>query len=123
MFAKRLALAAGLLALLAGGYAVAGDAELTGTWNLTVQTAAGAGNPTLVLEQDGNSVTGTYRGQLGESPVEGTVNGSEFELTFNVSSPMGAMDVRYAGEITDDQIQGTVAMGQLGQGSFTGTRQ
>jgi hypothetical protein len=120
---QRIIAAGGLLALLAVGYATAAEVDLTGTWDLTVQTAAGPGNPTLVLEQDGDDITGTYQGQLGESSVAGTVNGRNFALAFEVSSPLGSLDVRYEGEVADDHtISGTVNMGQLGQGTFSGRR-
>jgi hypothetical protein len=102
----------------------AADADLTGTWQLTVQSAAGTGTPTLTLNQDGNALSGSYRGQLGESAVQGTVNGHAFDLSFKVSGPAGAMDVQYRGELKDDDsISGTIALGQLGQGTFTGKRQ
>jgi hypothetical protein len=110
------------MVLFAAG-AFAGDKDLTGTWELTVQTGAGPGNPTLVLEQEGNALTGTYRGQLGEAPVQGTVDNGKFDLTFNVSSPMGSLDVRYTGEMKDSSsIAGEITLGALGQGTFTGKR-
>jgi hypothetical protein len=122
--AKLSIIAIGVLsASLGASVAFAGDADLTGTWHLAVQTGAGTGNPTLVLEQDGTELTGTYRGQLGESAVEGTVDDRGFSLTFNVSSPMGSLDVSYQGEVDGDEMSGSVSMGALGGGTFTGQRQ
>jgi hypothetical protein len=117
-------LVVGVIAAWVTAGAVAADADLTGTWQLTVQSPAGTGSPTLNLNQDGNALSGSYRGQLGESAVQGSVDGHAFDLTFNVAGPAGSMDVRYRGELKDDDsIAGTIALGPLGQGTFTGKRQ
>ncbi len=112
---------AALLFAAASFAAQAGD--LSGTWSLTVQTGMGSGNPTIVLEQDGEALSGTYRGQLGESDLTGAVDGNSFEFSFTVEGMGQAMTTTYEGEIDGDEISGAVDMGGLGEGSFTGTRQ
>ncbi|MFV8227053.1 hypothetical protein ACNKXV_13975, partial [Christiangramia aquimixticola] len=49
--------------------------DLTGTWTVDVQTDMGSGNPTFVLKQEGEKITGTYSGSLGDSQVTGTLKG------------------------------------------------
>src|SRR5262250_1419307 len=61
--------------------AVAFAADVTGTWNATVDLGGGqGGTPTFVLKQDGEKLTGTYSGALGESPVTGTIKGSDITI-------------------------------------------
>ena len=44
--------------------------DVAGTWILAVDLgASGAGDATFVLEQDGNDLSGTYSGALGEQRV------------------------------------------------------
>jgi hypothetical protein len=62
--------------------ALAADANVAGEWDFTVETQAGTGSPHFSLKQDGTAVTGTYKGQLGEAPVTGTVQGDELTLSF-----------------------------------------
>jgi hypothetical protein len=46
-------------------------AAVTGEWDLTVETQAGAGNPHFSLKQDGAKISGTYKGMLGEGTFTG----------------------------------------------------
>src|ERR1035441_1118520 len=57
--------------------ALAFAADLTGTWEFNVETDMGFGTPIMTFKQDGNKLTGTYKGQLGEAPLQGTVNGEK----------------------------------------------
>jgi hypothetical protein len=78
MNALRRLLMISLLAGAAAGIATvhAADANVTGTWAMTVDIQGTTGNPTFTLKQQGAEVTGTYKGQMGESPVTGTVAGN-----------------------------------------------
>ena len=44
-------------------------ADATGTWLFDVTTPAGTGTPTVTLAQQGETLTGEYRGQLGNAPI------------------------------------------------------
>jgi hypothetical protein len=92
--------------------------SLTGTWNLAVDSPAGKGNPTFVLQQDGEKVTGTYKGAFGESKVTGKIEGSSFELSFNSSGN----DVPYKGKLESNKMSGSLDMGSIGKGTFTGEK-
>jgi hypothetical protein len=96
-------------------------ADLTGAWNAKVDLgSAGGGTPSFVLKQEGEKLTGTYSGQLGEAPLHGTIKGNEVVWDFEVS---GAQ-VHYAGKIdsTGNKIEGTVDYGGQASGTFVATR-
>ena len=98
-------------------------ADLSGTWNFNVETDAGSGNPTFVLKQTGGQLTGTYAGALGEAKVTGTVDGNKVEIRFEVSPSGDAIQVVYSGTLEGaNKIKGTVKLGSLGEGTFTGER-
>src|SRR5258708_2534965 len=94
--------------------------DLTGTWNAEVNLGDQKGSPTFVLKQDGEKLTGTYSGALGEAPIKGTVKGSEVTFDFDAS---GAA-VHYAGKVdsTGKKMEGTVDYGGQASGTFTATR-
>ncbi|HEV2988811.1 MAG TPA: hypothetical protein VG759_10240 [Candidatus Angelobacter sp.] len=94
--------------------------NLTGTWNATVKLGDQGGSPTFVLKQDGDKLTGTYSGALGEAPVKGTVKGDEVTIDFDAS---GA-PVHYEGKVdkSGNKIEGTVDYGGQASGTFTATR-
>src|SRR5687768_3849488 len=102
--------------------ALAADANVAGEWDFTVETQAGTGTPHFSLKQDGSNVTGTYKGQLGEAPVKGTVKGNELSLSFNVNAQGADLAITYTGTVEGDTIKGKVSLGDLGEGSFTGKK-
>lgn len=105
--------------------ASAQSVDLTGTWQLDVQTDAGGGSPTVTFEQDGEELTGHYSSaNLGEAEITGTVSGDEIEFTFNASAQGMEIPVTYTGTIDDENtISGSVDLGGQATGSFTGERQ
>jgi hypothetical protein len=116
--------------LLASVLAVAGLlvstaalADVSGTWVMAVEAQAGSGSPTFKLTQNGQAVTGTYAGQLGDAPVTGTVKGNEITLTFKISAQGQDLEVVYTGTLDGDKVSGKVKLGSLGDGTFTGKKQ
>lgn len=102
---------------------VAGAADVTGTWIMAVQTSAGSGSPTFVLVQKGDALSGSYRGQLGEAQVTGTVKGDDVTIEYKVDGQAGSLAVKYSGKTDGKTMSGKVSLGQLGEGTFTGTKQ
>jgi hypothetical protein len=94
--------------------------SLTGTWNAKVEVGGQSGSPTFVLKQDGETLTGTYSGALGESQLKGTVKENKVTWDFEAS---GAK-IHYAGTVSNDgaRIEGTVDYGGQADGTFTATR-
>lgn len=110
-----------LCAMLWIGSAYAAD--ISGTWKLTVNTSAGTGTPTLVVAQAGETLTGTYTGRFGESPITGTFKDGAINFSFDASGPMGSAHVNYTGTVAGDTMSGNMQMGDMAGGTFTGKRQ
>jgi hypothetical protein len=102
---------------------VARAADVTGTWIMSVQTSAGSGSPTFTLVQKGDNIFGTYKGQLGEAPVTGTMSGNDMTLEFSVDAQGQSLTIKYAGKVEGKSVSGNVALGGFGSGTFTGTKQ
>jgi hypothetical protein len=102
---------------------VASAADVTGTWRMAVQTSAGSGNPTFELVQKGDSISGTYKGQLGEAPVTGTMSGNDMTLEFGIDAQGQTLTIKYTGKVDGKSVSGSVALGGFGSGTFTGTKQ
>jgi len=67
-------------------------------------------------------LTGTYVGQMGEVPLEGTLKGTT--LSFATEMTVAKLKVRilYTGTAAKDELKGTIKYGELGEGVFTGHR-
>ncbi len=109
-----------VLALALGGTATPASAQsVAGIWRLDVTLDAGSGQATFNLQVQGNTITGTYGGVLGEQAVTGTVEGNV--ARFGFESP-DAGEVRFDGIVEGNTMEGTCEYGALGAGTFTGTR-
>lgn len=84
--------------ILAAGLAMAAD--ISGTWNVTIEIQGNTGTPTFVLKQDGEKLTGTYSGMLGEAPITGTIKGDQVEWSFDVKSDQVSGKVTYRGTVS-----------------------
>lgn len=92
-------------------------ADISGTWSASVVLDAGSGTASFVLKQDGDKLSGTYSGALGEAKVTGSVKGDEVEWTFETED---AGKVVYKGKLEGAaKIKGNVEYGQLGMGNFS----
>ena len=97
--------------------------DISGTWQFTVETAAGTGNPTFTFKQEGEKLTGTYEGLLGKADVSGTVKGDEVEFSFEGAYEGQKFKVRYRGKILDPaSMKGTAQFAEMGEASWTAAK-
>jgi hypothetical protein len=96
--------------------------DISGAWVFTVETDQGTGSPEFTFKQEGQKLTGTYRGMFGEAPVEGKVAGNEVEFSFKVSAQGLEGTITYSGTIEGDAMKGTVKLGDFGSGTWTAKR-
>jgi hypothetical protein len=112
-----------LLAIAAFTFAqMVSAADVTGTWIMAVETGAGSGSPTFILVQKGEALFGSYKGQLGEAQVTGTVKGEDVTIEYKVEAQGQSLAVKYSGKTDGKTMSGRVSLGQLGEGTFTGTK-
>ena len=112
------------LALVGARAPLAAQVNVTGDWIFNVQTDLGSGTPTLTFKQDGEAITGTYNGQLGNTSFKGTLKGTAIEFSFTTEAQGQTIDVVYKGTVEgNDAMKGalTMAGGQV-NGTFTGNR-
>ncbi len=107
--------------------------QLAGTWEVT--TRGGRGGPqtsTLVLAQDGETLTGTMtfslggRGGGGAQELEvsdGTVDGNSFSFSVTLSFQGNSIDLSYSGTVDGDEMSGTRGGPRGGGAPFTGEKQ
>lgn len=100
--------------------ASAQTASVAGSWTLTVTTDAGVFNPSLTLEQDGETLTGHYSSEaLGESDVTGTVSGMVVTVSFTADAQGQPVGVVYRGTVDENgEWSGTI---DIADGLLTGT--
>lgn len=95
--------------------------SITGTWNVTIELPNMTANPTMVLKQDGEKVTGEYvSAQYGKFPMTGTVKGTDVVMSFQMNVEGTGLEVTYTGTIEKDgTIKGSVTYGDMMSGTFS----
>jgi len=117
-----------LLALSAPVVAAEGrqdkPADVAGTWAITLDIGGNTVTPSVTLQQDGETLTGTYHSQvLGEQKVTGTIKGNAITFSITASLEGNTVKVTYTGTVDKTTMKGTVSLGELGEGTFTAKKQ
>ena len=96
--------------------------DVTGIWESTVESPQGAMTSTATYKQDGEKLTGTHVGQMGELPLAGTVKGNAISYTIAIDAQGQQFTLTYAGKIDGDSITGTVEFGGMGSATWSAKR-
>ncbi len=114
----------GLIIALSSSSLMAGAADISGTWNFSVDLDEGGhGDPTFVFKQEGEMLTGTYSGPLGEQKVTGTVKGDQAVFEFEFKREDQTYKATYTGKIESAaKMTGTVELGGQAKGKWTATK-
>ena len=96
--------------------------DVTGSWSVTVETDGGSGNPSFTFKQEGEKLTGKYKGMFGEADLTGTVKGDKIEFSFKVSGQLDGT-LTYTGSTDGKMMKGKVSLAGMGEGTFSGKKQ
>jgi hypothetical protein len=109
--------------LLASGAAAAQGKSVAGTWNATVTTPNGGGNPTLTFAVKGDSVTGSVKRPTGVVvPLKGTIKGSDLTYTYAIASNGQPVQVTVKAKVVGDSLNGTMDFAGAMTGQITAKR-
>ena len=92
------------------------DANVAGKWSVKASGAAGNADQTIDLKQDGNKITGDFKGPRQSGTIEGSIEGNS--IKFHVNARI-ALD--YTGTVDGDSMKGTLT-GRGKTGDWTATR-
>jgi hypothetical protein len=97
--------------------------DVTGTWEVSVESPQGMLTLTATYKQDGEKLTGTQvGGPMGEEHLEGTVKGNEIAYSITIDVQGQQFTLSYSGKIDGETITGTVDFGGMGSSSWTAKR-
>jgi hypothetical protein len=93
-----------------------------GEWELVVTTPLGERRGVLSLKTDGKVLRGRQMADGNSTEIfDGTADGAALSWKISITDPM-PMTLAFSGSIDGDRLTGTVALGEFGNSSFSGTR-
>ncbi len=96
--------------------------DVTGAWELTVDSPQGTMTMTANYKQDGETLTGSHVSEMGEMPLKGTVKGADMVYTITIDAGGQQFTITHKGKIDGDTIKGTADLGEMGSMTWTAKR-
>lgn len=96
--------------------------DVTGTWDMAVETPQGTMALSATFKQDGEKLTGTQTSQMGETALEGTVKGSDIAFVIAIDMQGQQMTITYSGKIDGDAMSGAIEFGTFGSSTWAGKK-
>lgn len=97
--------------------------DVTGTWDLTMETEMGTFESTLTLTQEGADLRGSTRSEFAQGRVvSGTVSGNSIEFTVSFSMGDQSFDIEFSGTVEGDTASGSGEGGMVGSFEWTAKR-
>jgi hypothetical protein len=110
------------LFLLVAGPALA-QTNVTGDWDVTIQSPQGANTVKVTFKQDGEKVSGIFKSQMGELPFDGgSITGSDLKFGFTIPVQGMQLDITMVGKVEGSAINGKAKFGDFGEGDWTAKR-
>ena len=92
--------------------------NVTGVWDMSVETPNGTIDNVATLKQEGEKLTGTLASQMGEIAMEGTVVGNEIKWVLNIDMGGQQMSIAFAGKVDGETMAGVFEMGGMGTAAW-----
>ncbi len=93
--------------------------NVTGTWDMAVETPQGTMSLSAAFKQEGEKLTGTQSSQLGEIALEGSVKGADIAFVVVIDMQGQTLTISYTGKIDGDTMSGAIEMGGFGSSTWT----
>lgn len=103
----------------------AGEAkvDVSGTWDLKIESEMGELPATLTLKQSESEVTGQFKSEMGSAEItEGSVSGNSISLTITLSMGGQSFVLTMQGTVEGDSMEGSIDFGEMGSADWTATK-
>jgi hypothetical protein len=118
---RLLLLVAGIL-LMSAGTPAQDKTDVSGMWDVTIESPQRTFTTLMTLKADGEKVTGAFKGQTGELPVSGSIKGNEIKVAYTVNFQGNDLVITMTGTFEKDSLKGTADFGGFATGPWSGVR-
>ena len=96
--------------------------NVTGDWDITIQSPQGTNTVKMSLKQEAEKVSGLFKSPMGELPFTGTVTGEELKFAFSIPFQGQPIDITMTGKVEAESMAGTASFGGMVEGPWSAKR-
>ena len=97
-------------------------ANISGRWDADIEFFSSSSKHSLYMEQDGNWITGSHKGEFTTRDMRGTIEGNTVKLRSVDRHPADSITFIFSGELSGDVITGSIYMGEYRTANFVAKR-
>ena len=89
--------------------------NVTGDWDVTIESPQGANTVLVTFKQDGDKVSGIFKSPMGEMPFDGgSMTGSDIKFAFTIPVQGMSLEITMVGKVDGASIAGKAKFGDFG---------
>ena len=96
--------------------------NLSGRWDVEVHYALSTSQHSFTIEQDGNWIQGTHKGDMDTKNMVGTIDGDEVKIKSTIPIVGNIIIYLFSGKVSGDTISVDIHMGEYLTAKFTAKR-
>ncbi|HJP29099.1 MAG TPA: selenocysteine synthase [Candidatus Latescibacteria bacterium] len=96
--------------------------DLSGSWDLRIEYSTSTSQHRLLIQQEGNWITGTHESDFTSQPLHGTVEGDQVKLESVARKPGDSVPFLFGGTIGAGSFSGSIHLGEYLTAEFTAER-
>ena len=97
-------------------------ANISGRWEADIEFFSSTSKHTLFIEQDGNWIQGSHKGEFTMRDMRGTIEGDTVKLRSVDRHPGDSITFTFTGTLSGDTIRGDIYMGEYRTAKFVARR-
>ena len=96
--------------------------NIAGRWDADIEFFSSTSKHTLFIEQDGNWIQGSHKGEFTVRDMRGTIEGDIVKLRSVDRHPADSITFTFTGTLSGDMITGSIYMGEYRTAKFIAKR-
>jgi uncharacterized pyridoxal phosphate-dependent enzyme len=96
--------------------------NIAGRWDADIEFFSSTSKHTLFMEQDGNWIEGSHKGEFTVRDMRGTIEGDVVKLRSVDRHPADSITFTFTGTLSEDTITGSIYMGEYRTAKFVARR-
>jgi len=96
--------------------------NISGNWNVNVRYFNSTVKHNFIIQQDGNWINGTHKGDFDIRDISGTVEGNQIKLSSVLRMPGDQITFYFSGTASEDSLSGDIHMGEYLTAKFTASK-